>query len=97
MKNANLLVQEYFMKNLRFCAVTCNGNNLHGYILKESLITSLNISTAHRVMPGKNQTISNENCLTTDTVARREFKKTFYISYRLLKTQMHSVSIVGMF
>ena len=43
--------------------------------------------------PAKSRFMSDKNCLTTDTVARREVKKVFYISYRRLKIQKHSVSI----
>ena len=42
--------------------------------------------------PGKNRVTSDEGCFTTDTVVRREVKF-FFISYRLLKTQNHSVRI----
>ena len=37
--------------------------------------------------------MSDENCFMTDTAVRREIKKKFFISYRRLKTQKHSVSI----
>ena len=41
--------------------------------------------------PAQNRVMSDKGCFTTDTVVRREVKKT--VHYRCLETQKHSVSI----
>ena len=46
--------------------------------------------------PTNNRFMSDESCFTKDKIVRREVKNKI-ISYRRLKTQKHSVSIVSVF